>query len=96
MKRKNDAQGRPTASNQRWRENVAVWAAEAAFRALPNCWFSHHILSAHTCLGCAVPCTKWLSSVEPFSLDFKNAFLFSGLSISLLFGYWVIVMYGLA
>lgn len=33
MKRKNnDAQGRPTASNQGWRENIAVLAIEAAFR----------------------------------------------------------------
>ena len=71
-----------------------------------TCWFSHHIQSAYTCLGCAVPCSKWLfhrenlfqilSSVERFSLDFKSAFLFLGLSISLLFCYWVIVMYGLA
>lgn len=34
MKRKkNDAQKRPTASNQGWRENIAVGAVEAAFRA---------------------------------------------------------------
>lgn len=106
LKSKNDAQGRTTASNQRQGENVPVWATETAFRALHNCWFSHHSLSAYTCLGCAVPCSKWLfhrenlfqilSSVEHFSLDFKNAFLFPGLSISLLFCYWVIVMYGLA
>ena len=37
LKSKNDAQGRPTASNQRQGETVPVWAAEAAFRAQHNC-----------------------------------------------------------
>lgn len=106
-KEKNDAQGRPTASNQGWRENIAVWVVEAASRAPTQLICTPYSISMYMSGMCStlqqvtLPqrktvsdslfCGGFLSRIHKMHSCFPDLAF-----ISLLFCYWMIVIYGLA